>query len=254
MDTTLYKAQTKKLLRQLKMDEPKFVREQAGMFAQLLCKLTPPFKSFPKMSGKLTYTTGGAQAQGKKAVTAGFFAAVQRMGNVKKWKNERIKAALKAGDTALLTAIFSKMKNSNKQGLQVRKYSDSLRNSKRNNRGRVNKGTQAVVAITNADVNKGLARARDNVGIAKASFALAALRFGRKSPPGWISKHFKTIKTPVSMPSKSSPIARFTASAKGIDVTMRRIKQVERFRLKAMALNLEKIVKANAKKSGFKTR
>jgi len=35
---------------------------------------------------------------------------------------------------------------------------------------------------------------------------------------------------------------------------MRRIKQVERFRLKAMALNLEKIVKANAKKSGFKTR
>jgi len=254
VDDTLYKAQAKKLVRELKLDEPKFVREQAGIFAQLLCKITPPFKSFPKMRGRPTYTTGGAQSQGKKAVRAGFFSAVQRMGNLSKWKSKSIRSAIRAGDTSKLTVIFANMKNSNKHGMKVRNYSDQLRNSKRNARGRVNRGTQPIVAITNADVNKGLKRAVNNVGIAKSSFALAALRLGRKSPPKWISKHFSKVNTPVKMPTAGSPIARFTSSAKGLDVTMRRLKDAERFRLKAMVLNLKSIVKANAKKAGFKTR
>lgn len=67
VDSTLFKAKAKKLVRKLKLDEPTVVREQAGLLAQLLSKVTPPFKSFPKMSGKPTYTTGGAMGVGKAA-------------------------------------------------------------------------------------------------------------------------------------------------------------------------------------------
>ena len=80
VDSTLFKAQAKKLVKKLKLDEPTVVREQAGLLAQLLAKVTPPFKSFPKMSGKPSYTTGGAIEVGKKAVRAGFSPAVARMG------------------------------------------------------------------------------------------------------------------------------------------------------------------------------
>ena len=199
VDQTLFRASAQKLVRQLKLDEVKVVREQAGLFAQLLAKLTPPFKSFPKMSGKPTYTTGGAQGTGANAVKAGFFSAVKRMGTVTNWKDPKMKSAIRRGDADYIEQRLKHMKGSNKHGLRVQKYSDSARNKQRNTRGHVNSGTQPFVGLSNADVNRGLKRAVGNVGIAKASFALAALRFGRKSPPKWIARHFRKVNTPVKV-------------------------------------------------------
>ena len=253
VDQTLFRAQAQKLVRQLKLDEPTVVREQAGLFAQLLSKLTPPFKSFPKMSGTPTYTTGGAQGAGANAVKAGFFSAVKRMGTVSNWKDKGMKAAIRRGDTAYIEQRLKHMKGSTKHGLKVHKYSDNLRNKQRNTRGHVNSGTQPFVGLQNADVNRGLKRAVGNVGIAKASFALAAVRLGRKSAPKWISRHFQKVNTPVQV-SRNPARVRFTSSAKGLDVTMRRLKAAERFRMVAMVKRLESLVKADAKKAGFKTR
>ena len=249
----MFKAKAKKLVRQLKLDEPKVVREQAGLLAQLLAKVTPPFKSFPKMSGKPSYTTGGAMGVGKKAVRAGFFSAVTRMGTQRNWTDKKMKSAIRSGDTAYLEARLKHMKGSKKHNLKVRDYSDNLRDSQRNTRGRVNRGTQQIVMLQNKDVNAGLKRAMNNVGIAKASFALAALRLGRPKAPSWISKHFAKVNTPVSV-TRNPARVRFTSSAKGLDVTMRRLKAVERFRMVAMVKSLEALLKANAKKAGFKTR
>ena len=253
VDSTLFKAKAKKLVKQLKLDENKVVREQAGLMAQLLAKITPPFKSFPKMSGKPTYTTGGAMGIGKKAVRAGFYSAVKRMGTVKQWTDKRMKKAIRSGDTAYIQQRLEHMKKSVKHNLRVRDYSDKLRNSQRNNRGRVNRGTQPIVMLKNADVNAGLKRAMNNVGIAKASFALAALRLGRGKAPTWISKHFSKVNTPVKM-TKNPARVTFTAKAKGLDVVIRRLKAVERFRMVAMVKRLEQMVRADAKKAGFKTR
>lgn len=102
-------------------------------------------------------------------------------------------------------------------------------------------------------IKKGLERAKDNVGIAKASFALAALRLGRPKAPAWIAKHFAKVNTPVSV-TRNPARVKFTSKAKGLDVTMRRIKAVERFRMVAMVKSLEALVRADAKKAGFKTR
>ncbi len=254
VDDTLYRAQAKKLVKQLKIDETKFVREQAGLLAQLLCKVTPPFKSYPKMSGKPTY--GGSVGVGRAAVRRDFFRAVQRVGKSASWKDKGISKAIRTGDVRYLEERFKYIKGSNKQNLSVRKYDDRLHNSKRNNRGRVGRNTKATVGVRDVDVNKGLKRAMNNVGIAKASLALAALRLGRPSPPMWISRHFKTVNTPVKMPTKSKPVAAFKATAKGLDSPdfRNRTKQVERFRMVAMVKRLEFLVKADAKKAGFKTK
>jgi len=253
VDSTLFKAKAKKLVRKLKLDEPTVVREQAGLLAQLLSKVTPPFKSFPKMSGKPTYTTGGAMGVGKAAVRAGFYSAVKKMGTVTNWTDKNMRSAIRSGDTAYIQKRLEYMKGSNKHNLRVSHYSDNLRNKQRNNRGRVNRGTQPIVMLQNKDVNAGLKRAMDNVGIAKASFALAALRLGRPKAPAWIAKHFGKVNTPVRV-TRNPAIARFTSNAKGLDVTMRRLNAVERFRMVAMVKNLEALVRANAKKAGFKTR
>ena len=253
VDATLFKVKAKKLVKQLKLDENKVVREQAGLLAQLLAKVTPPFKSFPKMSGKPSYTTGGAMGVGKKAVRAGFYSAVKRMGTVSNWTDKGMRKAIRSGDTAYIQARLEHMKKSNKHGLKVRDYSDNLRERQRNTRGRVNRGTQPIVMLQNKDVNAGLKRAMDNVGIAKASFALAALRLGRPKAPAWIAKHFGKVNTPVSV-TRNPARVKFTSNAKGLDVTTRRLKAVERFRMVAMVKHLEALVRADAKKAGFKTR
>ena len=253
VDATLFKVKAKKLVKQLKLDEPTVVREQAGLLAQLLAKVTPPFKSFPKMSGKPSYTTGGAMGVGKKAVRAGFYSAVKRMGTVSNWTDKGMRKAIRSGDTAYIQARLEHMKKSNKHGLKVRDYSDNLRERQRNTRGRVNRGTQPIVMLQNKDVNTGLKRAMNNVGIAKASFALAALRLGRPKAPAWIAKHFAKVNTPVSV-TRNPARVKFTSNAKGLDVTTRRLKAVERFRMVAMVKHLEALVRADAKKAGFKTR
>ena len=253
VDDTLYRAQAKKLVRQLKLDETKFVREQAGLLAQLLCKVTPPFKTYPKMSGKPTY--GGSVGVGRAAVRRDFFRAVQRVGKSSSWKDKGISKAIRTGDVRYLEERFKYIKGSNKQNLSVRKYDDRLHNSKRNNRGRVGRNTKATVGVRDVDVNKGLKRAMNNVGIAKAALALAALRLGRPSPPKWIAKHFRIVNTPVSV-KRNPSIATFKATAKGLDSPdfRNRTKQVERFRMVAMVKRLENLVKADAKKAGFKTK
>jgi len=253
VDATLWKAKSKRLVKELKLDEAKVVREQAGLLAQLMAKVAPPFKSFPKFSGKPSYTTGGALGVGRKSVKAGFFAAVQRMGTERQWRDKSIKKAIRAGDTDYLTRRLRHMKGSNKHNLEVRKYSDRERNRMRNNRGRVNKGTQPFVGLQNKDVNAGLKRAVNNVGIAKASLALIALRLGRPSPPAWIKKHFGKV-NPTLRISRNPARVTFRTSAKGLDVVASNLKRIERFRMNAMVKRLESMIRANAKKSGFKVK
>jgi len=165
-----------------------------------------------------------------------------------------MKNAIKSGDVAYIQARLKHFKKSFKRGLDVRHYSDSLRNGKRNARGRINPSVRPTVMLKDKDIAAGRKRAMSNVGIAKASFAIVALRLGRPPPKGtWISRHFSKVNTPVSV-SRNPARVRFKSSAKGLDVVTRRLKAIERFRMVAMVKRLEKLVPADAKKAGFKTR
>tara|TARA_R110002020_G_scaffold36129_1_gene108599 strand:- start:113 stop:895 length:783 start_codon:yes stop_codon:yes gene_type:complete len=253
VDSTLWKARSKKLVKQLKLDEPKFVREQAGLLAQLMAKVAPPFTTFPKLSGKATYTTGGAQGQGVKSVKSGFFSSVKKVGAIGAWKDKRIRKAIRAGNANYIEDRLRHMKRSNKKNLQVEIYSDSERNRKRDNRGRVSKDTRPFVGLQNKDVNAGLKRAVGNVGMAKATLALAALRLGRPKAPKWISRHFGKVRSPVKA-QKNPARASFKVSAAGLDVVVRNLRKIERFRMRAMVKRLESLVKQDAKKAGFKVK
>ncbi len=253
IDSTLWRAKSKKMVRQLKLDEPKFVREQAGLLAQLMAKVAPPFKSFPKLSGRPTYATGGAQGQGIKAVRAGFFSSVKKIGATTAWKDKKIRKAIRAGDTNYIESRLRHMKKSNKYNLEVDHYSDSKRNRKRDSRGRVSKNTKPFVGLPNKDVNAGLKRALANVGIAKSTLALAALRLGRNKAPRWISRHFSKVKATVKT-TRNPARASFKVSAAGLYVVVNNFKRIERFRMRAMVKRLESLVKEDAKKAGFKVK
>lgn len=251
VDATLFRAKAKKLVKQLKLDEHKVVKEQAGMMAELMTKVAPPFKKFPKFSAG--YANGGAQGAGVDSVKSGFFSAVQRVGSIGSWKDKNIRKAIRAGDTNYLEQRFKRMKGSNKHDLKVKKYSDRERDKSRNRRGRVSKTTMPFVALSTKDVNQGLKRAVSNVGIAKASLAKVAVKLGRKNPPKWISRHFGKVNSVVSIKRKPVSIS-FRVSAKGLDVVEKNLKRIERFRMNAMTKRLESLVRANAKKAGFKVR
>ena len=252
VDATLFRAKARKMVKQLKLDEDEVVKEQAGQLAQLMAKVAPPFKTFPSFTGD-SYANSGAKGAGVAAVKSGFFEAVERVGSIGSWKDKRIRKAIRAGDTNYLEQRFKYMKGSNKHGLKVKHYSDSERESLRNSRGRVPRGTDPFVGLSTKDVNAGLKRAVANVGIAKATLAKVAVALGRKQPPGWISRHFGKVGSAPIIQRNPARI-RFSANAKGLDVVARKLKSIERFRMIAMEKRLESLIRVNAKKAGFKTR
>lgn len=252
VDATLWKKRSKDVIKILKIDEPKFVKEQAGLLAELATKVTPPFKEFPKMQGG-GYASSGAQGAGIGAVKSGFFSAVERVGSIASWRDKRIRAAIRAGDTNYLEQRFKHLKKSNKHNLKVRNYSDHLRNKQRNNRGRVNRSTEPFVGMKTKDVNDGLKRAVNNVGISKASLAKIAVKLGRKNPPKWIARHFGKVRHSITV-QKNPSVIRFKTSAPGLDVVARNLRKIERFRMTAMEKRLESLVRATAKKAGFKVK
>lgn len=251
VDDTLYRAKAKKLVRQLKLNEEQVLREQAGQLAELMTKVAPPFESFPKFSAG--YTNKGARQAGVDSVKSGFSRAVQGIGKLGGWKDKNIRKAIRAGDLAYLTQRFRYMKNSPKEGLTAKPYSDRERNRLRNRRGRVSSGTQPFVGVTDRDVKAGRRRAINNVGIAKASLAKVAVQLGRKSPPKWIYKHFSKVTTRANF-SRNPSIISFRANAKGLDVVERNAKRIERFRMKAMVKRLEALARAESKQAGFKVK
>ena len=252
VDSTLFKAKAKKLVKQLKLDESTVVKEEAGMMAQTLAKMTPPFETSPKMKG-LTYGTKKDEVAGVKATRAGFYSVVKLMTKNQGWKNKSIRAAIVRGDTAAAQAILERAKKSKKKNLNVFKYTDNQRNKRRDNRGRAGRDVVPFVALSDSDAAAGLKRAIGNVGIAKAHMAKIAVRLGRKMPIKFIKRHLSKVSVSVQL-SRNPARVRFSTKSHGLDVAARRLKEVERFRLKALVLKLNRLVRADAKKAGFKTR
>ena len=80
-----------------------------------------------------------------------------------------------------------------------------------------------------------------------------AVKLGRPKPPKWIFKHFKHVYAPITT-TKNPATVSFTAYEKGLDTAFKQLPKVERFRMVAMVKRLEFLVKADAKKAGFKTK
>lgn len=251
VDDTIFRAQAKKLVKQLKLDETKFVREQTAMLAQNFASITPPFVSYQKP--KLNYGTKKDIAQGVEAVNGGFFQIVKFISADQGWKDKNIKAAILRGDMAYLEKRLKHFKRSRKRDMKVRQYSDNRRNKQRDARGRTYRNATPFATISKEDGIRGLNRAVDRVGMAKAVFAKAAVRLGRKKPIKGIQRHFSKVHAKVFV-TKNPSTAGFTVSSHGLDQAVRRAKEVESIRLESMVKRLKQIIRADAKKAGFKTK
>ena len=270
VDSTLFKAKAKKLVKQLKIDEPTFVREQAALLARLLSKITPPFLDgkFPKMSGK------GYQGGGVKDVEAAGNRAIKKdLG--------RIFRIRERGYLEFLHDTTGKLKNI-RQNLRTKKGVSYLvdideinydsvpraikfHQSKRLSNGRTPryKGDKGIgrwrsrdVMWVTAEIWNAVFNAKaENVGMSKAAFASAAVQLGiKQKPPKYISRHILGSGTRV-IESKNPSKVIIKAGAPGLaHVTKTKQKKVEKFRAVAMVKRLEQLIRADAKKAGFKTR
>jgi len=69
IDDTLFLQRTKALARKLGEGQKDFIQNQTGILAREVARMTPPFATFPKLSGTASVGTAKDIAMGKQAIT-----------------------------------------------------------------------------------------------------------------------------------------------------------------------------------------
>jgi len=265
VDDTLFRAQAKKLVKQLKIDETKFVHEQAGMLAQTLCKVVPPFKTYPKLSSK---GYSGHLASGKSAILSDMkiMFRIRKLGYLQFLEDvtgtrRNIRRTLKTSSGVPYVVDVDYINyNSVSEAMyfhvkQQKPSSGRARHSgKHGHDPRIGRWTARDRMWITEEIWK---RVRltlwGRIGIAKASLAKVAVKLGRPLPAKWIRRHFDHVYAPITT-TKNPTTVSFTAYEKGLDKAFKQLPKVERFRMVAMVKRLEFLVKEDAKKAGFKTK
>jgi hypothetical protein len=261
VDDTLFRAQAKKLVKKLKIEETVFIREQAALYARLMSKMTPPFVGgqIPRMSGK-GYQGGSNDAN----LLQGRAAIIHDM-NQQFYIRER-------GYLEFLHRITGKLKNIRRQHLTSKQgikyiidvaeinYDSPNRAKKfaerhRNKRGRSVKLPKSErMWITKEIWQAVFVEKFLNIGLSKSAFASAAVKLAiKQKPPVWIRKHMSKVGTRVTV-QKNPSVVTITTSAPGLDHTARLEPKIRNFRLIAMVKRLEKLVTFEANKLGMKTK
>ena len=261
-DDTLFRAQSRNLLRQLDIEEEPFIRGEAGLFAQTLAKVTPPFSGKPEMAG----AGYGTQKQNRQA---GENAILGDMRNIFEVRDRGYLEFLHQ-TTGTLTNVRRTLRKKDGTPYLVDvdeiNYTSTRRalnfhESKRNSRGRTPeyRGDNTIgrwqprdaMWITREIWNEVYSMLKLRVGWSKAQLAEAAVALGRPRPGKWVSRHMRMAQvTTTSNPA----VVTFRANGPGLDVPARLKGSVERFRITGMRMKLERMVKREAKSAGFVNR
>lgn len=273
VDDTLFRAQAKKLVKRLKKDETIFIRQQAALYARLMAKVTPPHTggAFPKMSG-VGYQQGGANAtisQGRAAIVAdmGTMFVIKSEGYLKSLhditgKLRNIRRTLTNGKGVRYVVDVDEI-NYNSVGRALKWHQDHRRPSsgravnkdQGSNDPRIGRWTARDKMWVSPRIWNAVMLAKfENIGMSKAAWASAAVKLGiKKGPPVYIRNLMAGSGTRVTV-QKNPSVVTITASSPGMPHSIRAEPRVRKFRTIAMVKGLEKLVKFNAKKAGFKTR
>lgn len=272
VDDTLYRAQAKKLVGQLKIDEKVFIKQQAALYARLMSKVTPPHPGgkFPKM-------TGAAYQQGSKHanLSQGLAAIVGDMGThfvikskgylqflhdlTKTTRNIRRTLTNGAGVKYVVDVDeinYDSLSRALKFDWQQRRPSSGRARNKDqgSNDPRIGRWTaRNRMWITLEIWDKILTAKYENIGMSKAALASAAVKLGLRNPPPYIKRHMAGSGTRVTFAKKGTEIT-IRAAAPGLPHAIRAEPRVKKFRTIAMVKGLKKKVRAIAKKSGFQVR
>ena len=254
VDASQFQAKAKRLLRQLKITEKDFVKEQGQLYALDLAKATPPHAGGRISLRKKPVGTAADKKTGEHAVRSDYRRAVRTLGPARYWKNPSIKKAIRAGDTQTLQGMVKHFSSRN-QNLKVTGFSNRLHKSARNRRGRVPKGHTGVIALPHKEVQTGMRKAVSRVGIAKAGLARCAQRLGHKGGlPKWVARHTGKVTAYASLSKNLNGWrARFGATAAGHQHTAKSLRFVARYRQNLAVKSLQAKARHAVKKSGFRT-
>lgn len=273
VDDTLYRAQAKKLVKQLKLDEEEFIREQGALYARAMSKATPPHAGgrFPQLK-KAGYQEGTIRetlSQAKSAIisdmntmfvvkSSGYLESVHditgTLRNIRRTltNGKGVKYVIDVNEIN-----YDSLNRALEWGYKMRRPSDGRARNKNqgSNDPRIGRWTARDRMWITPEIWKQVLKAKfDNVGMSKAAFATAAVQLGiKQKPPKYIKDMMYGQKTSVIM-QENPTVVKIKASAPGLSHAARLAPQVERFRMIAMVKRLKFLVRANAKKAGFKVK
>jgi hypothetical protein len=254
-----FRAQSRSLLRQLGIEEDPFIRGEAGMFAQALAKVTPPFTGYPRMGG----AGYGTEKQNRQAGENAIWGDMRNIFEVR----SRGYLEFLHDTTGTLTNVRRTLRRKDGTPYLVDvdeiNYTSTRRalnfhESKRNSRGRTPSysGDNGIgrwrrrdsMWITQEIWDEVYAMLKLRIGWSKAQLAEVAVSLGRPRPGKWVSRHMRMARvTTTSNPA----VVTFTANGPGLDVPARLKGSVERFRITAMRMKLERMLNREIRRAGF---
>jgi len=248
VDDSVFKKDTAKFLKAIGKEEKDFIREQSGMVARDLAKYTPPFVkgTWPDFNKDTIGTSADIKA-GKNAVAGGIASICMRPSS-KKTINQKIKAFGRNGP------VYSSRKGKARIAYGVIDNMKDLANwhyKNRTSQGR----TLKVASIDRPMVwksvfNKYIKRRQEDVGIAKAGFYKASLRFGAKAkaPPNIKKNVGKAAGLGILKQTKDGWVGHVSGTSKGAEYTVNKLPMIERNRGEKAIKRLERLAKDRAKK------
>jgi hypothetical protein len=260
-DDNLFRSECRRMLTQLDIAEEPFIRGEAGFFAQALSKITPPFDSFPRISG----SGYNAQLRQKRVGESSIRGDMANIFTVRS-RGFLQYCARRGGSTRNVDFVH---RRSGGEEIQVRalelnwtsvRRALSFHESKRNFRGRTPSyngsgsdrwHSNEQMWITEEIWDAVYENLIQKVGIAKAAFASYAVAFGRPNPPTWIRRHMGGVIPIVT----SSPTTQttMTATAPALDVAARNLGRVNQVRVESMRSKLRRMVRTQARQTSWQS-
>tara|TARA_R110000744_G_scaffold90984_10_gene176617 strand:- start:4099 stop:4845 length:747 start_codon:yes stop_codon:yes gene_type:complete len=245
------------MLNQLGIEEGPFIREEGGFMAQTLAKITPPFTSFPSLSG------GGYNSQLRNK-QAGENAIIKDMHNVftvrergyleflirRAGRNKEIMLTLNNASGPYEIVADAVNPSSVASAMNYIEYWENYRgrtaifNGDTIARWTSNRQMWITQEIWDAVYHQKSSK----VGYAKGSLARYAVALGRPQPPMWIRRNY----TPAMVPVTGSHVM-FSANAAGLDVAARNFGRVEQNRIMSIRSKLNRKVRDKARLVGWQT-
>ena len=245
VDDSVFKKDTATFLAKIGKEEKDFIREQSGMVARDLAKYTPPFVkgTWPDFAKDTIGTSADIKA-GKNAIEGGLKSICFRI-KKKTTINKAIKdfgrnAPVYKGKQQIAFGVIDNIKD-----LSNWHYKN------RTSQGRVLKvATIQRPMVWLSVFNKYVKRRQEDVGIAKAGFYKASLRFGakEKAPPNIKKNVGKAAGLGILKQTKDGWVGHISGTSKGAEYTVNKLPMIQRNRGEKAAKRLEILVKKRAKK------
>ena len=243
VDDSIFKKDVAKFLTAIGKEEKTFIREQSGMVARDLAKYTPPYDGFPS-SDSMSIGKPADIKLGKAAI-AGNLASICMRVKRKPVINKAIKnfgrnAPVYKGKQRIAFGVID-----NVEDLAKWHYKN------RNGQGRVRRVPYIDRPMVWTSIfNRYVKRRQKDVGIAKAGFYKASLKFGAKgtAPPNVKKNLGKSAGLGILKQTKDGWVGHISGTSKGGANTLRHLPMIERDRgIKALA-RLKKLAKNRVKK------